>query len=384
LTGVVVAGSSVHWLARPHLATLLFTVLFLVILESRSSRWLWLLPPLTGLWANLHAGFVFGIVLVAVYALEDGAWRRPRLLTALASIVASLANPYGWHLHAHIAHYMVVDSWQFDHVHEFLSPNFHAPLAVCFELMLGLAIAAAAWHAWRRQIHYVVLTVATAHMALVSARHIPLFLMVTATPVSVAITEWVRRAARRVPRASRPAQDFLGLSARIGAVENLARYPVVSVLSIVVLAAVLGTPAASGKFRSEFDPQVFPVRAIQYVRAPGARIFTSDQWGDYLIYRLYPAIHVFVDGRSDFYGAAHEQLCQDVWNVRYDWEKKLARFHVDTLLIPAQTPLAGALKTSGRWRIDYDDGMAIVFRAAGGEPVSGVAVNRPPENQQSP
>jgi hypothetical protein len=119
------------------------------------------------------------------------------------------------------------------------------------------------------------------------------------------------------------------------------------------------------------------------VRKPGARIFTSDQWGDYLIYRLYPEIDVFVDGRSDFYGAAHEQLCQDVWNVRYDWEDKLARFGVDTLLVPVETPLAGALKQSGRWRVDYDDGVAIVFRATGGEPVSGLAVNRRPEYPQS-
>ena len=135
---------------------------------------------------------------------------------------------------------------------------------------------------------------------------------------------------------------------------------------------------------SEVDPRVFPVRAIKNVRAPGARIFTSDQWGDYLIYRLYPEIQVFVDGRSDFYGAAHEQLCQDVWNVRYGWEQKLARFRVDTLLVPAETPLAGALKESRRWRIDYDDGLAIVFRAAGGEQVSGLAASRRPENQQLP
>ena len=35
---------------------------------------------------------------------------------------------------------------------------------------------------------------------------------------------------------------------------------------------------------------------------PSARIFTHDQWGDYLIYRLYPQTKVFMDGRSDFYG----------------------------------------------------------------------------------
>ena len=70
-----------------------------------------------------------------------------------------------------------------------------------------------------------------------------------------------------------------------------------------------------------------------------------------------------------------------MWNVRYDWEQKLDRYRVDTLLLPAETPLAGALKESGRWRVAYDDGRAIVFRAAGGETVSGgrLAANHPPE-----
>ena len=383
-TGVAVAGSSIHWLARPHLATLLFTVLFVGILESREPRRLWLLPPLAVLWTNLHAGFVFGIALVAVYALEDRACARPRLWAALAAAAATLVNPYGWRLHAHIGRYLAADSWQFDHIHEFLSPNFHAPLAACFELMLGLAAVAAAWHLRRRRFHYLVLAAATAHLALVSARNIPLFLIVAAAPVSLAVTEWLRWGARRAPAARQILHGFLRLSTDVTGIERRARIPAASLLATVVMAAALLAPAASGKFRSEFDPRVFPARAIAQVRTPGARIFTSDQWGDYLIYRLYPEINVFVDGRSDFYGAAHEQLCQDVWSVRYDWEKKLARFRVDTLLLPAETPLAGALKESGRWRVDYDDGLAIVFRAAGGEPVSGLAANRLPENPQSP
>ena len=34
------------------------------------------------------------------------------------------------------------------------------------------------------------------------------------------------------------------------------------------------------------------------------RVFTSDLWGGYMIYRLYPRTKVFVDGRSDMYGEA--------------------------------------------------------------------------------
>ncbi|MCX6632785.1 MAG: hypothetical protein NTW28_34730, partial [Candidatus Solibacter sp.] len=58
---VVVSASSIHYLARPHVFSILFYTLALWILaEDRARRGplLWLLVPLTALWVNLHAGFV--------------------------------------------------------------------------------------------------------------------------------------------------------------------------------------------------------------------------------------------------------------------------------------------------------------------------------------
>ena len=71
-----------------------------------------------------------------------------------------------------------------------------------------------------------------------------------------------------------------------------------------------------------------------------------------------------MDGRSDFYGDDFEEKCADVLNVKYDWEKTLNGFGVDTILLPPSAPLAGALKESSRWRVVYDDGVALVFRPA--------------------
>ncbi len=96
---------------------------------------------------------------------------------------------------------------------------------------------------------------------------------------------------------------------------------------------------------------------------PSARVFTFDQWGDYLIYRLYPKTKVFMDGRSDFYGSKFNQTYLDVISVNYGWEQTLDRFGVNTVLMPPSTPLAGALKESSRWRVVYDDGIAVVFRS---------------------
>src|SRR5205823_10999675 len=59
---------------------------------------------------------------------------------------------------------------------------------------------------------------------------------------------------------------------------------------------------------ADFPEPRFPVAAVSRnlgrLNAAGGmpRILTSDQWADYLIYRLYPEQRVFFDGRSDFYG----------------------------------------------------------------------------------
>jgi hypothetical protein len=50
--------------------------------------------------------------------------------------------------------------------------------------------------------------------------------------------------------------------------------------------------------------------------------------------------------------------------VKYDWERILSGFNVDTILLPTSAPLAGALKESSRWRVVYDDGVALIFRSS--------------------
>src|SRR5690349_6396278 len=74
LTVLAAAGSTIHWLARPHLFTMLFTVVFLAILErvrEGRTKLLWWLPLLTILWANIHAGFLAGIIILGAYGAGE-------------------------------------------------------------------------------------------------------------------------------------------------------------------------------------------------------------------------------------------------------------------------------------------------------------------------
>jgi hypothetical protein len=137
-------------------------------------------------------------------------------------------------------------------------------------------------------------------------------------------------------------------------------------MPLVLVAALMLAPRPAGaKFLSTYDPAVYPEKAVPaLLDAATHHIFADDEWGDYLIYRLYPRKLVFVDGRSDFYGDDFGERYLDLLNVKFGWEKTLERYAIDTVVLNPQTALASTLKISRDWRVAYDDGVAIVFRRA--------------------
>jgi hypothetical protein len=388
VTMLAATASSIHWLARPHLFTLLFTAVFCSVFDQvRGGRtrfagipWLALLPALTVLWTNLHGGFGVGIVLAAAFGAAEllewavaaggdrtsASWAAARRYFACAGLcaLASLINPYGWRLDQHVVAYLR-EPFQGEHIAEFLSVSFHHPIAIFFEAMLLVGAWAAFECARERRFAEALLFVVWAHAALLSARHIPLFAIIAAPMAARTLDRAIARLARaRVAAGLRSAAAaFERISAETAAIDAVGRWHPASAAAVVTLALLLYAPHPPKRFRAEFDPDRYPAAAVAKLGGgAAARIFTFDQWGDYLIYRLYPGGRVFVDGRSDFYGAEFERRLMDALNVNPGWDKTLAGFGVDTVLMPPNAPLAGALKESGGWRVEYDDGVAIIFR----------------------
>jgi len=396
------AGSSIHWLARPHLFTLFFMVIFYAGLERVAEGHtrifgvpiLALFPVVTVLWTNLHGGFFVGALMILAYGAGEVLsgffasatdqrrpafdWGRKYIFSGLACLAASLINPYTYHLHEHMLQYLR-DPWNSQHIQEFLSPTFHHPTAIFLEMMLLLAVAASASNLRAGRFTEAVLVFTWGHAALLAARNIPIFMIASAPIVAAAVQQWLLRVPQLdvAPWMRALAAKFNKVVESTASTEAIPRWHLVSVLGMAMVAVLVYAPNPPKKFRAEFDPSSYPAAALATLRSnPSSHVFTNDEWGDYLIYRLYPGRKVFVDGRSDFYGDDFENKYIDVLNVKYGWEQTLTGFGVDTILMPPSAPLSGALKESSRWRVVYDDGIALVFRSVeAGAPVS-VAENR--------
>ena len=208
-----------------------------------------------------------------------------------------------------------------------------------------------------------------AHLALISARNIPLFGIVAAPIVAAGVDQAFRnlRQADVAGWVKRLSESFAEIGCEVGEVEKHWRVHAASVIAVLLLASALHASLNSNKFRAEYDPKRYPAKALDAIVAGGfaKHIFTDDEWGDYLIFRLYPTHKVFIDGRSDFYGASFGEKYLDVMNVKYDWEQYLKKYDIDTILLATTSPLAGAIKESRHWRPVYDDTIAIIFRPVG-------------------
>ncbi len=368
-------ASGIHFLARPHVFTLLLLAISLWLLENdtrKPGRAVWALVPLTALWANLHAGFpallaclglqIAGGAIEALWEMRSfrAAWFRVRRRIALlaACTAATLANPYGIGLHQHITAYLRSD-WIREAVDEFQSPRFRSESAVHFEILLFTGLLIAVWLMRNRRIGDALTVLFWSHAALVSVRHVPVFVVAVGPVIAAAAGRaWADWARGRPPGSVAGTLDALASDVTAGFRRTTA-WPAALVAALVLLDAPF-------KWPRDFPEVKFPTALVgrQDAKLAGARVFTSDQWGDYLIYRFHPRQKVFIDGRSDFYGPAIGKLYLRIAYGNPEWQSALARYSFTLVLAPPEWPLAGLLRRDPAWRVVEEDRTAILFERA--------------------
>lgn len=372
-TLLAVGSSSMHFLARPHLFTLLLLPICLWVVEAdrrRPTRWVWLLIPLTALWTNLHGGFGVFLALLAlliagtaVEGLLAGArhWSQVRRYTALLAgcSAATLINPYGWSLHVHIVEYLRSD-WIKNLIQEFQAPTFRSEGQLQFEGLLLAGLVVAGLLLRKGRITEALWIVFLGHSSLISVRHAPLYAVVAAPLIAAELSggwsEWARRLSKGSPvRILRDMGEDCSAGFRRTSV-----WPAIAILALAAMDAPLKWPV-------DFPSELFPTAMVHAnaERLERGRLLTTDQWGDYIIYCFYPRQKVFMDGRSDFYGQTAGMDYLHLLQGAYDWRAILDRWRFDVALLPVEWPLASLLKQDPAWRVVRDDGRSVLFEHLG-------------------
>jgi hypothetical protein len=387
---LAMSASMIHFLARPHVVSWLFTLAWFWILESserewfdggdrENSGWLWALPLLMLVWVNMHGGFLLGFVLLGIFwagamwnwfrakeiRIEElfpriAAGKRARALavSGLLSLGASLVNPFGWKLHAHIYSYLS-NRFLMDHIDEFRSPDFHGVAPRCFLILLLLTLAALAVRGRDLRMSEVMTVLFAVYSGLYASRNIPVSSVLLVMVVGPLLS---------------PAGLGQRFFQRMAALDSELRGHVWPVLIVVLTFWIAGT---GGKLASRlgmdahFDARRMPVEAVNYLEKHEVKgpVLSPDYWGGYLIYRLYPATRVVVDDRHDLYG--EQFLTEYLTMVHVEHWGEFLRWRSSCLLLPRKAALTQILTETPAWKAVYRDDVAVVF----------VRADWPPEDQ---
>lgn len=366
---LVIAASQIHWLARPHVFSLLLTVIWWGLLDNyqyNNKNYMYFLPPIMLLWVNLHGGFMIAFVVIGIYLagnlvrfltskeVKDKAQckRKARsfgIITGLCLLVA-LINPYGYHILL-FPFKLTSSKFIMDNVSEFISPNFHEPMAFTYLLFMMIAILALS----RKGLNIIelALIMGFTYMALYSARYIPLFGIISAPII-------IRQADHLVDRfRGKLAGFFRRRAERIVSADMISKgylWPLVAVAAVVF-------SAATGRIEYSFDATIKPVAAVKFLKREriSGNVFNNDEFGDYMIYAAWPEYRVFFDGRSDMYGVERMKEYFKVSRVEPGWEDVLKKYEMSWIIYNADSPLCRFLLASKGWKLIYADKVANIF-----------------------
>jgi len=383
ITILAAAAASVHWLARPHIFTMLFTILWIIELEkwrqNKQFYW-WSLPILMLVWVNVHGAFIIGLLIWGIYLVDhllsgrlsssalgekshddksdlDGQHQtRQLLLVGLISFSVTLLNPAGWRVWGTTLGFLQND-YLVSHTVEYQSPNFQMMNFWPFLIMICLSFLLASWDRKRISIRDALLLVSWTAFSLISARNIAIY-SVIAAPVLASLAASILRDHEIFSRLCAYDGRLMSVNSRLGG-------HLLAIAGVVLIGILVFNGAAFNLdgVGNQFSESVFPVKAVDWlVEHPEERpIFNYFPWGGYLLYRNWPEQQVFIDGQTDFYGEQLTREYEKVISLSDGWRAILEKYGVERVIMPAKSEIVRRLTNDEEWVLSYVDETAAVL-----------------------
>lgn len=365
LVGYGAVLTSLHWIVRPHIFTMLLFALWLVLTDKLSrggKARLWYFPALMLLWNNIHGEYLAGFLVTGAYLagwvwdflferekapLEAG--KRLGIAAALSALV-TLLNPVSVRAWGTVTGWLG-NEYLMARTDETVPPNFAEPKFLVLLAFLGLALFLLAMKREKLHSGAAIALAGFTMMTLTSARNIHFFGVIA--PFVLATT---LAGSLAVPLIKRYESLFEQVESRLTGLV----WPLSTVLLGICLLVL--SPLREVE---RFSPAFFPVQAVQWLKEnpQEGEMFNPFDWGGYLSLYL-PEKKVFIDSQGDVYGETFIRKYERVITVAPGWQDILDEYEVRWALVNADWPLAGALAAEG-WQEVYRDGTAVVLIRGG-------------------
>lgn len=352
---------------RPQVFSFIFTLLVLQLVQDflakekngkPAKQYLYLLPAIMLLWANLHRGFIIGIGIIFVFLfsewiarktnrnpLPDAAFRR-FMIMGIVSVGMSFINPVGitatWASFTEISgpFSIVIDEFLGTlRYFEFLGMKHMGYLVVATAVVPALALLLK----WRDiSIAHLLLLASFLAAGIMSFRFSLLMVNVV---LAIACVYFARDLNRWLAK-DKGITMILLWCISAGFLAN-------SALSRTSLSA------------SPLETGVIPSAAVDYLlqSKPAGNVYNFFEYGGYLSWRLYPQ-KIFIDQRNLSWNT-YEEYSQ-CW--RGDYSGVFSKYRIGAVLYPVNERPSGKLSrlvvgllNDKQWGVGYYDGRDIIF-----------------------
>ena len=304
------------------------------------------------LWANLHGGFVVGLLWLALVCAVELIFRRPWKIWALRLGLCSLAtlvNPFGWQLWVTTIRALVASRSGFSEwapvtwwTTGLIYPGYKLLLISVF-IALAIQVRRLGWRRIDRP--GILLIGVFMILAMLSARHTSLFALV---------------AGALVP-------DFFPLKwphiLVIGPVRRLVVMALSSTLVLMPLYTGLLVLPGSG-LTLEYPHVACPVDAVAFLQRNKVegKLLVPFNYGSYALWELRGKMRVSMDGRYDLvYRQQTYQRVNGFFGARGDWKGLLTSPKPDAILVPRDERVYPRLREEPGWTEAWQDGNDAVF-----------------------
>ncbi len=352
---------------RAQIFTYFFFVLTVFILELARDKerfdYLSLLIPIQILWCNLHGGFVAGLGLTAIYGFGQilaGRPFLPFLYATVGSTISTLINPYGisywFNIYGAISmgRPFIAEWWS---VYTAIKMGYATYNHLFFVLYSMLAILALVWYRWKDFTDSLVL-VTTAFLGFQSNRHEVFFFLSFGIYLPRVFMAYVNRLTLD--------PKFLNLVAGLNWKKSIAvtlsviLFPLYNISRAELLSISLPSkPTIQSAF-------YYPLGAVQYIRDRNltGNVLTDFEWGEFVMWKLYPKCLVSMDARYESVYPKHVfDRYIEFYFASSDWRVFLDQYPHDMILIKRSANVYPILRQQKNWCEVYSDiGSALFVR----------------------
>jgi hypothetical protein len=342
---------------------------------------LWLAVPVLALWANLHGGFVVGLVVLTIYtaaiavscASRRAPASKPRRLAVFTSLAAAatFANPYGpriWRALLETAR----SPFTMRRVAEYqpLTGVLRSALAsgvpifslICFLAMLAALLICLAMAPSAEDLGAVAAALVLSAGALYAVRNVALAVIALAAPLARHARLALERIERRLPGdalATRPAPTPPMLSVSVALARRRFQLPICALAIAFAVHQGLFSPTLRAAGAE-------PAGAVEFMAAHRlhGNVLCAYGWAVYLIWHQAPRSRVFIDSFEIMY----PRQVQDDYLAFNDAGPSAARaldaYPTDFVLMPTGSPSYTLMTARAGWPLIYRDPRAALFARA--------------------